>query len=297
MGLYMPKRYAFFSCIYVAAAFGLPALTYIAKQAKAQTQAQAQIQAQIQAQGPASDPRLSSRIAALEAQLARLTSTLELVTSTPRLAEPAPSLDPPVPHSVVAAPVAVGPASAALPAPEAGADMAHRVDRFTLAALNLQAVLLAGRPYQRELQAMRDLAPADGLPPALAETLLSHAGRGLATPSDLREGFTALAPLLTARGPDYAGWGDWFSAMWRRLLAWIGLAEPLPPAPAEATVANVAQLLARGRLAPALADLETLDPVLQPLVAGWRAQARARIAAEQAVQETILRALGRGNPG
>ena len=160
MGLYMPKRYAFFSCIYVAVAFGLPALTYIAKQAQAQTQTQAQIQTQTQ--GPASDPRLSSRIAALEAQLARLTSTLELVTSTPRLVEPAPILDPPVTPSVVAAPVAVGPASAALPAPEAGADIAHRVDRFTLAALNLQAVLLAGRPYQRELQAMRDLAPADG---------------------------------------------------------------------------------------------------------------------------------------
>jgi hypothetical protein len=247
----------------------------------------------------AQDARLSARIAALEAQLARVTSILDLVTSSPRPPEPEPAqaqAAPPVDRVLAALAVAEQPIAAQLP-PVVSVPAPQSVDRFTLAALNLQAVLLAGRPYQRELQAMRDLAPPEGLPPALAETLLSHAGRGLATPSDLRESFAALAPLLTARGPEYVGWGDWLSAMWRRLMARIGLAEPVPPPPVEATVANVTQLLARGRLAAALADLETLDPVLQPLVVGWRAQARARIAAEQAVQETILRALTRGNPG
>jgi hypothetical protein len=240
----------------------------------------------------AQDARLSARVAALEAQLARLTATLDTVTSTPRGAD------------------APAPAQAARPVGNAVAQVAptptlatpaiapsQSVDRFTLAALNLQAVLLAGRPYQRELQAMRDLAPPGGLPAPLAETLLSHAGRGLATPTDLREGFTALAPLLTARGPDHEGWQDWAMALGRRLLAWIGLAERPPAPPVEATVANIHQLLARGQLAAALADLETLDVTLQPLVAGWRAQARARIAAEQAVQETILRALARDTPG
>jgi hypothetical protein len=245
----------------------------------------------------AQDARLIARIAALEAQLARVTSALDQVTSAPQ--QPQPALAEPAPLAIiaVAGPAPVDQPIAVQPAPLPPPPVQQHDDRFVLSALNLQAVLLAGRPYQRELQAMRDLAPPGGLAPPLAETLISHAGRGLATPSDLREGFIALAPLLTARGVEYEGWWDWMAALGRRLLAWLGLAERLPPPPAEATVANVIQLLARGRLAAALADLETLDPALQPLVAGWRAQARARVAAEQAVQETILRALGRGNPG
>lgn len=248
-------------------------------------------------QAQAQDARLSARIAALEAQLARVTSALEQATLAPQAPQPAAAEPAPPANIAVVAPPPAEQSSAVQPLPVPSTAVLQQADRFVLAALNLQAVLLAGRPYQRELQAMRDLAPAAGLPPPLAETLISHAGRGLATPSDLRDGFIALAPLLTARGIEYAGWWDWIMASGKRLLAWFGLAEPLPPPPSEATVANIIQLLSRGRLAAALADLETLDPALLPLVAGWRAQVRARVAAEQAVQETILRALGRGNPG
>ena len=245
----------------------------------------------------AQDARLIARIAALEAQLARVTSALEQVSSASQQPQPATAEPAPRANIAVAAPAAADQSNAIQSSPLPSAAMLQQADRFALAALNLQAVLLAGRPYQRELQAMRDLAPPGGLAPPLAETLISHAGRGLATPSDLREGFIALGPLLTVRGVEYEGWWDWMTALGKRFLAWVGLAEPLPPPAAEATVANVVQLLARGLLAAALADLETLDPALQPLVAGWRAQARARVAAEQAVQETILRALGRGSPG
>jgi hypothetical protein len=41
-----------------------------------------------------------------------------------------------------------------------------------------------------------------------------------------------------------------------------------------------------------VADAGALDDAVQPLLAGWMAQARARLAVEQAVQETLLRALG-----
>lgn len=239
----------------------------------------------------AQDGRLSARIAALEAQLARLTTALDNAAAAPRAVQATPA--PPPPSG------GAGQASAIqnLTVPAAAVSAVPAIDRFTLAALNLQAVLLAGRPYQRELQAMRDLAPQGILPPPLAETLLSHASRGLATPADLREGFSALAPLLTARSPASEGWQDWAMGLGRRLMAFFGLVDPPPPLPVEATIANTSQLLARGQLAAALADLETLDPALQPLLAGWRAQARARVAAEQALQETILRALGRAAPG
>ena len=163
-------------------------------------------------------------------------------------------------------------------------------ERYLLAALNLQAALHTSRPYQREWQALRDAAPPGAIPTPFTEVLVSHASRGLATTTELRESFLVLVPTLSARGPQDESWLDWGRQWLQRLLAAIGLAEAPPPTPAQATIANVTRLLARGQIAPALADVETLDASLQPFVTGWVAQARARVAAEQAVQETILRA-------
>lgn len=168
-----------------------------------------------------------------------------------------------------------------------------RHERFILAALNLQSALATSRPYTREWLVLRDAAPAQALPAPLADVLVSHAGRGLATTTELRESFLGLAPILVSRSPADGGWLDWLLGETRRVLAYLGLAAPPTPGPAQAAIANVSRLLARGQLAPALADVETFGDELQPLLAGWIAQARARVAAEQAVQETILRALGR----
>ena len=73
--------------------------------------------------------------------------------------------------------------------------------------------------------------------------------------------------------------------------AGIGLAAPPAPTDQEQAIAGVAQQLRRGNLAAAVADASALDAALQPLLAGWLAQAGARLAVEQAVQETLLRAL------
>ncbi|MDB5415145.1 MAG: hypothetical protein JWR10_3480 [Rubritepida sp.] len=164
--------------------------------------------------------------------------------------------------------------------------------RYIFAALNLQSALATSRPYAREWSAMRDAAPAGALAGPLADVLVSHAGRGLATTTELRESFLALGPMLVARSPSEGGWIDWLLDQGRRILASVGFGEVPTPGPVHATLDNVSRLLARGQLAPALADVEMLDDTLKPLLSGWTAQVRARVAAEQAVQETILRALG-----
>lgn len=201
------------------------------------------------------EPRSASqRIAALEAEVSRLSTRLDSLPAGP-------------------------PASQA------------RHDRYIFAALNLQSALATSRPYTREWSALRDAAPAGAMPGPLGDVLVSHAGRGLATTTELRESFLALAPTLVARSPTEGGWIEWLLGQARRILASIGFGEAPTPTPAHATIDNVSRLLARGQLAPALADVETLDDSLKPLLTGWTAQARARVAAEQAVQETILRAL------
>jgi hypothetical protein len=170
-------------------------------------------------------------------------------------------------------------------------------ERFILAMLHLQAALGSPRPWLREYEVAVSFAPPDALPRPVAEILAIHAARGVASEADLRERFAALAPVLVNRAPRKGGMAEQAGVMVRATLAAVGLAAPPPPSDADTTVHRIQDHLRRGNLAAALSDAGTLDASLQPLIAGWMAQARARLAVEQAVQETVLRALGRGGNG
>jgi hypothetical protein len=177
--------------------------------------------------------------------------------------------------------------AAAVPAVASG----PRADRFIAAALLLQSAVTTPRPWLREYQVMVALAPPDALPAPLAEVLLSHAARGLPTEAELRERFAALAPQLVARAPRQGDAFDQTFSTLRGAVAGIGLVSPPAPSDQEQAIAGVAHQLRRGNLAAAVSDAAALAPSLQPLLAGWLAQASARLAVEQAIQETLLRAL------
>ncbi len=168
---------------------------------------------------------------------------------------------------------------------------APQADRFFAAALHLQAAIASPRPWLREYDLVVALAPAGALARPLGEVLASHAARGVPTEADLRERFAALTPLLAARVPPGGGVLDRAGSLLRGGFAGIGLASPPAPSATDATLAGIANQLRRGSLAAAVADAATLDAAVQPLIAGWLAQARARLAVEQAIQETLLRAL------
>lgn len=167
-------------------------------------------------------------------------------------------------------------------------------DRFLSAALLLQSSVSTARPWMREFQAMAALAPPDALPRSLHEVLASHAARGLPTEAELRDRFQALAPQLIARAPRDAGILVQAAHTARGAIASIGLAARPEPGEQETAIVAISAQLRRGNLAAAISDAAALDETLQPLLAGWLAQARARLAVEQAVQETLLRALAAG---
>jgi hypothetical protein len=167
----------------------------------------------------------------------------------------------------------------------------QRADGFIAAALLLQSAVGTPRPWLREYRVMVALAPPDALPGPLAEVLLSHAARGLPTEAELRERFVALAPQLVSRAPRQGDVLDQTFSTMRGVVAGIGLASPPAPSDQEQAIAGVAHQLRRGNLAAAVSDAAALAPSLQPLLAGWLAQASARLAVEQAIQETLLRAL------
>ncbi|NKC32293.1 MICOS complex subunit MIC60 [Falsiroseomonas selenitidurans] len=168
---------------------------------------------------------------------------------------------------------------------------APQSDRFLIAALLLRASLATPRPWLREYQAMLALAPAGALPPSLAEVLASHAARGLPSEAELQARFALLAPQLLARMPRAEGLFSRGADALRGTFASLGLAAPPAPGLAETAIAGITEHLRRGNLAGAVADAGALDGQLQPLLAGWVAQARARLAVEQAIQEVLLRAL------
>jgi len=165
-------------------------------------------------------------------------------------------------------------------------------DRFILAMLNLQAAAATARPWPREYDLVVRLAPPGALPAPLAEVLASHAARGLAAEAALAERFDALAPALIARAPEEGSLLERLGLAARGTFSALGLATPPPASGTEAAVSRIREQLRRGQLAAALHDAATLDPGLQPLLSGWLAQARGRLAVEQAIQETLLRALG-----
>jgi hypothetical protein len=164
-------------------------------------------------------------------------------------------------------------------------------DRFVAAALLLQASVITPRPWLREYQAMIDLAPAGYLSRTAAEVLASHAARGVPSEAELRERFVALAPQLQARAPHQGSALEVTVTSLRGIVASTGLMAPPPPTDQEQAIAGVERQLRRGNLAGAVADAAALDASLQPLLSGWLAQARARLAVEQVVQETLLRIL------
>jgi len=179
---------------------------------------------------------------------------------------------------------------------ESAGRVAPQQDRFVLAMLHLQAAVGTARPWIREYQVAAALALPDALPRPLAEVLASHAARGLATEGDLRERFAALAPTLVARAPRSGGLVEQAGSVLRSGFAAIGLASPPPPSDVDTGVRRIEEHMRRGNLGADVADAATLDARLQPLIAGWLAQARARLAVEQAVQETLLRAIASGGP-
>jgi hypothetical protein len=174
---------------------------------------------------------------------------------------------------------------------EAGVRQGLRSERFMIALLNLQRAASSSRPWARELQAASMLAAADQLPAPVLEVLGSHAPRGVPTEADLRERFGALAPELVSRIPHEGSMIQRSVAGVRSAVAGVGLASPPAPTENEAAIASIVERLHRGDLAGAVADATTLHDRVQPLLAGWLVQARARLAVDQALQDIMLRLL------
>ncbi|MDE1149379.1 MAG: mitofilin family membrane protein [Azospirillaceae bacterium] len=224
---------------------------------------------------PAADPALAARLDQMTEQFTRLTDRQRALEQA--LAQSAQQREE---------------LSARLAAQNAAAG---RGQALLVATNQLQAALVAGRPYDVELSAVRSLAPDDDALRQILDRLAQTQGKGLAGPLALRDGFdrAADAAQRAARVPEGA---DWLEQLWGRLKALVtirrkdGHMEGNEP---DAVVSRAGAALDRGDLGTAVAEMSALagPPAATPEVQAWLRDAQARLAADDAMTRLSRRAV------
>ncbi len=169
---------------------------------------------------------------------------------------------------------------------------------FILASGQLEAALDSGQPYASELGAVRRLAADDPELPALLAKLEEHADEGIPSLAELRLRFADTA-LAAAQAAQSEVSGDWMDRAWARLRSLVTVRPvggDVAGDSAEARIARAEARLGEGDLAGAIAELEALEGAAAEAAAPWLAGARARLAADQAIERLRARALARVLP-
>ena len=240
-----------------AAPSALPAPEIMDRLEKLEQQAQALVQAQAGLDGEA----LRGRMAALETRLADMPRTDPQEMS--RLRED------------------LGALKQSLSEIEVGAG---EREALVLAAAQLAGPLQQGLSYEIELAALKRTAAADPLVAEIAAQLQPYAAQGVPTLEALRQRF----PDVAGEAVRAARVGESDSVVGQTLNRIAGLVSlrrvgQVEGDTAEARIARAEAALARGDLAAVLADLDGLPADAAAVVAGWRADAEARLAADKAL--------------
>ena len=169
---------------------------------------------------------------------------------------------------------------------------------FVLAVGQLEAALDSGGPFASELRSVRRLAEADEDLARILDPLALRADRGVPTRAELNARFdeTALSIAQASAGSGAESWIDRALARLRSLVTVRPVGKDVEGDSADARLARAEARLAEGDLAGAVTELEGLDGAAVEAAAVWLADARARIAAEEAVTRLQAKALARISP-
>ena len=180
---------------------------------------------------------------------------------------------------------------AALEAAAAASDPG-RVD-LVLAIGRLRQALLGSGPYADDLALIAELGGGDGALAAPLRALAASAETGVPARGVLRARFAAVARDAVQAGRD-AEAGDWFDQTVARLGRLVSVRRTGEVA-GEGTGAVLARAEARlgtGDLGAAVAELGALEGAAADAAADWLGQARARLAAERALEDLAAAARG-----
>jgi hypothetical protein len=158
------------------------------------------------------------------------------------------------------------------------------------AVADLKAKVASGAPYDSEARTISRLVP--GIP--AIDRLLPYAASGLPTTESLAGEIASLAASLPGPAPDAQGADNGYWSQIDRFLASIVTVRTIGEADWKVVCAKAAADAKAGNLASALSLLDQNQAALPSSVAQWRDKARARAAADAAVEEVsaaVLKAL------
>ena len=167
----------------------------------------------------------------------------------------------------------------------AAGDAGGRAAGLTLLAAQVAAAIEQGEPYQAPLESLRALGAEDPVVDEAATRLASTATAGVPTLKQLRESFerTAGEIVQSAQAPAGDGVLERAAGSLMRLVTIRPVGADAEGDHAAARVARAEARLADGDLAGAVAELEGLEGPPAEAAAPWLEQARARLAAQDAL--------------
>lgn len=172
-------------------------------------------------------------------------------------------------------------------------DAATAAQALVLAAGQLRSSLSGGQPFQQDLQAVRALNIADAGVTQPLDAVAPYAAKGIPTRAQLTDRFEPLAGEIVRA--DIRGEGSsWIDSAVGKLSTLVTVRREgggVVGTTTDAVVARAEAALAAGNLAKAVEELSTLQGPAAQTAAPWLADAKARLAADQAARQLNDRAI------
>lgn len=172
-------------------------------------------------------------------------------------------------------------------------DSGMAAQALVLAAGQLRATLAAGQPFQQDLQSVRALGIGDAGVTQPLDAVAPFAAKGIPTQAQITDRFRPLASdiVRAAERGDGANWIDSVTGKLSTLVTVRRQGGGVVGSSADAIVARAEAALGENNLGKAVEELSALQGAGAGAAAAWLADAKARLAADQAARALTQRAI------
>ncbi len=172
-------------------------------------------------------------------------------------------------------------------------DSGMAAQALVLAAGQLRATLAAGQPFQQDLQSVRALGIGDAGVTQPLDAIAPFAAKGIPTQAQITDRFRPLASdiVRAAERGDGASWIDSVTGKLSTLVTVRRQGGGVVGSSADAIVARAEAALGENNLGKAVEELAALQGAGAGAAAAWLADAKARLAADQAARALTQRAI------
>jgi hypothetical protein len=176
---------------------------------------------------------------------------------------------------------------------ESRRDSGVAAQALVLAAGQLRATLAAGQPFQQDLQSVRALGIGDAGVTQPLDAVAPFAAKGIPTQAQITDRFRPLASdiVRAAERGEGASWIDNVTGKLSTLVTVRRQGGGVVGSSADAIVARAEAALGENNLGKAVEELSALQGAGAGAAAAWLADAKARLAADQAARALTQRAI------